>query len=97
METNVSQFVLRDIIFDEDAWGTSKICHKNTRFWCILSEETQRPCAVYITLTPHPMQTAAPIQVTAAVATVEQILTKLFYKMTQSCPEPEMSIHSNVI
>lgn len=44
------------------------------------------------------MQTAAPIQVIAAVTTGEEILTKGFYKMTQSYPEPEISnFHSNVI
>lgn len=44
------------------------------------------------------MQTAAPIQVSAAVLTGEEILTKGFHKMTQSYSEPEISdFHSNVM
>lgn len=44
------------------------------------------------------MQTAAPIQVSAAVLMGEEILTKGFHKMTQSCSEPEISdFHSNVM
>lgn len=44
------------------------------------------------------MWTVAPIQVSAAVLTGEEILPKGFHKMTQSYSKPEISdFHSNVM
>jgi hypothetical protein len=53
---------------------------------------------MYATLTPHSCADSSSYPGQWPVPARKEILTKAFYKMIQSCPEPELSdFHPNVI